>query len=437
MGRLTLPPNSMISNFCKDTNSSQLSFVVFMDANEGAGYAFRGNYDSFKYSYLRPRWGYNEPDFTEALKSWKMDSIYSVQTKTKYFLMPLNMSVFFDKSVGNVLSDGKEVINYVSINFLSGKAARLRGVEIGLLWNFYTEYMTGVQIAGIINTVIEDSYGFQISGLFNINASDFYGVQASGLANFVGNAMVGFQLSLLSNSCEKLYGVQIAPLVNTTLDKSHGVQLGLVNISMNMKNTQIGLFNTAGDMSGLQFGFANGALNMKKGVQLGIFNISKENKGFPVGLFSYVNDHLPHYQVWFDEIPSVNFAVKSGTEKFYNLLYYGKFINSEQSHSLGWGLGTNIKLKKYEDISFSLGANIRHIFNSKENFWELNEIIQLKLEFNYQIWDKFTVSIAPTYNYFISEKHLADYIKVPIYSSGSTDTYNYKSWIGLGVGLSY
>jgi hypothetical protein len=434
MGRLTLPPNSMIAQFCKDTASSKLSFAVFMDANEEKEIAFRGNYETFKYSYKRPRWGYNEADFLEELKSGKIDSIYTIHSKTKYFLMPLNMSVFFNKSVGNVLSDGKEIINYVSINFLSGKAARLRGVEIGLLWNFCSEYMTGVQIAGVINTVIEDSYGFQISGLFNINASDFYGVQASGLANFVGNSMVGCQLSLLSNSCEKLYGVQLAPLVNTTLDKSLGVQISMVNISMNMKNTQIGIFNTAGDMSGFQFGFANGAYNMKKGLQFGLFNITKKNKGYPIGLFSYVNEHLPHYQIWFDEIPSVNLAVKSGTEKFYNLLSYGKFLNTELSHSLSWGLGFNYK---YEDFSFSIGPNIRHIFNSNENFWKLNDILQLKLEINYRIWNQLNFTIAPTYNYFISKSSIADYINIPELSSGYQKSIYTKSWIGLGVGLSY
>ncbi|MFH1052587.1 MAG: YiiX/YebB-like N1pC/P60 family cysteine hydrolase [bacterium] len=434
MGKLTLAPNSMIAQYCKDTSSSKLSFVTFYDADEEKGIAFPSNFDEFKYSYFRPRWGYAPVTFKEDIEEGDIELTYNQDRKTKYYYMPVNVSLTLSNSLGIMFSDGKEIINYLSLNIFSGKAAKLRGFELGTIWNYNSEYMNGVQICGIMNTVIEDSYGVQIAGLLNVNASEFYGFQLSGLANFTGS-IVGVQASLLTNSCEKLYGFQIAPLLNTALDKSNGVQLGLMNISKNMRNSQFGFINTAGEMQGVQIGFANGSLNVKQGVQLGLFNITKENHAVPIALFSYVDDVPVQYRLWFDEIPSVNIGVVSGNKLITNRLFFSEFMNSSESHAIGWGAG--LVAGDWEFGTVDLGFNIRHLFRSGDKFLQLNDIFQLSVTTKINLWNKFALLIGPTFNYYYSEKY--DFVDVKYFelNTGRHSDNIFKSWIGLNLGFSY
>jgi|GEM_PF-1481346 len=434
MDKLTLPPNSMVAQYCKDTLASKLQFVTFYDANEVKGYAFPNTFDEFKYSYFRPRWGYDSSAFKEQIKKGNIDSIYTFDRKAKYFHMPLNVSITLSNSLGLMFANGKEIINYFSLNIFSGKSAKLRGVEVGLIWNYASEYMNGVQICGIMNTVIEDSYGVQLAGFLNVNASEFYGFQLAGLANFTGS-IFGTQASLLTNSCEKLYGFQIAPLLNTALEKSVGVQLGFVNISMNMLSSQFGFINTAGDMKGLQFGFANGALNVKQGFQIGLFNICKENKGVPIALFSYVDNVPVRYNAWVDELPSINIGLISGNKYITNRLFIGEFVNSSESHALGWGAG--IRFFTSEKYDMELMANIRHLFRSGDKFLQANDIFQAGLLTEIKLWNKFSLYIGPTLNYYFSENYDFVTVKFLELKSGKDKDGINKTWVGLNVGLSY
>jgi hypothetical protein len=434
MDKLTLAPNSMITQYCKDTTSSKLSFVTFYDANESKGYAFRNNYDNFQYSYLRPRWGYDSLTFSEQIREGHLDSITTFDRKSKYYQMPVNISLTLSNSLGLMFSQGKEIINYFSLNIFSGKSAKLRGLEIGLIWNYNSEYMNGVQISGIMNTVIEDSYGMQIAGLMNVNASEFYGIQFAGLANFTGS-IIGIQTSLLTNSCEKLYGLQIAPLLNTALERSNGLQLGFLNISMNNRNTQIGFINTAGEMKGVQIGFANGSLNVKQGLQLGFFNINKQNKGVPLALFSYVDDVPIQYSIMFDEIPSVSFGIISGNEIIKNKLFVGELINSSEGHFISWGIATNVI--GFEDFAIETGIDLKHLFRTGDKFFQLNDILQYDISAKINIYKKLFISFGPVFNYYYSESiDLIDVRMFNLSESNSIGNIN-KSWIGFRFSLNY
>lgn len=111
----------------------------------------------------------------------------------------------------------------LSLNIIGGSHIGLRGVEVGVLWNHKSEFVSGVQIAAGAN---------------------------------ISNGPVD--------------GVQIA-LVNIAGQNSEGLQLGLTNFAEDLNGLQVGLFNW-GSQTEVQIGIIN--IAEKSDFSLGIFNLN-------------------------------------------------------------------------------------------------------------------------------------------------------------------
>jgi len=83
-------------------------------------------------------------------------------------------------------------------------------------------------------------------------------------------------------------GVQNGWLASITKGNMQGVQVGAYTKSgLGSTGVQFGLFNTADDFSGLQFGVVNIAETMRSGLQIGLLNIIRNKEKLKI--FPFVN----------------------------------------------------------------------------------------------------------------------------------------------------
>ena len=120
-------------------------------------------------------------------------------------------------------------------------------------------------------------------GLLAINNDEVRGIQLAGLANTAGD-MRGIQLGAF-NSANNVYGVQIGFMNDCTIAFSstmdvYGVQVGVLNSARSVRGVQVGVVNNVTGywakengtgVRGLQIGILNAATNLK-GVQIGVLN---------------------------------------------------------------------------------------------------------------------------------------------------------------------
>ena len=97
-------------------------------------------------------------------------------------------------------------------------------------------------------------------------------------------------VGLINETTDWQYGLQIGGLLNTVQGGMAGIQIaGLVNASVGQmsQGVQIGCFNMAGTMSGLQIGVFNHTFGSMIGWQIGAFNISDQPlHGTQIGLLN-------------------------------------------------------------------------------------------------------------------------------------------------------
>ena len=126
----------------------------------------------------------------------------NLSKKSEYLRMPINISIRRDYSLGHSIGRGRKIINHLSLNIISGRAAKLRGIEIGGVANIYSEDIFGIQLAGLANVVEDRGIGIQAAGLANVVEGGFFGIQLSGLANVVQDDSRGIQIGGLANLIE-------------------------------------------------------------------------------------------------------------------------------------------------------------------------------------------------------------------------------------------
>ena len=260
---------------------------------------------------------------------------------SEYTNVPVNVSLVPGASMSAWAVEGGKIINNFSLNLLAGHAARLRGVEFGGLWNYYSEEVKGAQLGGLANIVRGKTAGAQFGGLGNLNFNDFTGAQFAGIANIVQGNIKGTQVAGLGNLTRGNFeGAQISGIINLHLGKVEGAQIaGILNITEKVET----------------------------GFQIGLFNYSKENNGIPIGLVSYVKEDGLRVDVWADEAIFTNVGLRSGTRRFHNILFIGKQVTDPLSWTVGVGIGPHINLSKSVYLEPDL------IYQTIANFSNLND----------------------------------------------------------------
>ena len=292
---------------------------------------------------------------------------------SEYTNVPVNVSLVPGASMSAWAVEGEKIINNFSLNLLAGHAARLRGFEIGGLWNYYSEEVKGAQLGGLANIATGKAVAAQFAGLGNLNFNDFTGVQFGGLANKVKGKTAGAQFGGLGNlNFNDFTGAQFAGIANIVQGNIKGTQVaGLGNLTRgDFEGAQIsGIINLhLGKVEGAQIaGILNIAEKVETGFQIGLFNYSKENNGIPIGLVSYVKEDGLRVDVWADEAIFTNVGLRSGTRRFHNILFIGKQVTDPLSWTVGVGIGPHINLSKSVYLEPDL------IYQTIANFSNLND----------------------------------------------------------------
>ncbi len=218
-----------------------------------------------------------------------------------YVHMPINISIHEDNSLGHLIAGREKIVNYLSLNLISGEAAKLRGIEAGFGGNIYSEDAIGIQAAGLAN-VTGGGFGIQGAGLANVSQESYIGIQSAGLANVVQKNFVGVQSAFAANVVlgdgggiqaggianvveGRFIGVQGSYVANVVQDDTAAIQVGgLANVVQNrFIGIQIGgLANVTGsDTKGIQVaGLANVAGHAFHGIQYSnLANVVQGNAG--------------------------------------------------------------------------------------------------------------------------------------------------------------
>ena len=131
----------------------------------------------------------------------------------------------------------------VRINVVSGRNRDVYGIDVGLVGNMVAEEFTGVQAAGLFNRIDHSDGALQLAGVLNRVEGGFTGLQASAV-NAVDGDLEGLQIGLY-NRASVLDGMQIG--FANIVDSGSGLQLGIVNSARELDGLQIGLVNVIRD----------------------------------------------------------------------------------------------------------------------------------------------------------------------------------------------
>lgn len=184
----------------------------------------------------------------------------------------------------------------LGVNHRTADSALVSCCNLGLLAN--TDTLHGIQTGLLTSVVQRDLRGTNIAGLFALSLGNVSGLQGGGIVNAVGRRMHGLQVAGLSNVAGGIQGVQIAGLSNISRLTLHGLQLSAVsniatNVNLGMQASLVANVS-ARQMRGIQMGAYNYA-DTVSGVQVGLFNVCITNpRGVQVGLVNYSCDSLRH-----------------------------------------------------------------------------------------------------------------------------------------------
>lgn len=201
---------------------------------------------------------------------------------------------------------GAQIAGLINVIGETGKAFQIAG---GM--NITGNHLKGLQASGLFNIVGEQFQGLQATGAFNIVGNEFTGFQASGGFNIVGENAVGFQASGLFNIVgEDFKGIQAGGLFNIVGENLTGAQIGTFNIAPYFSNAaQIGIVNVSDEMRGFQLGLVNWN-GETHGIPVGFVNISKRD-----GRIRWIN--------WGSNLSGINSGVKFEVGDIYSIVALG------------------------------------------------------------------------------------------------------------------
>ena len=298
---------------------------------------------------------------------------------------------------------------------------------MGSILNYNEGEIKGFQLSGISNINRENSKGFLLSGVSNICMDSASGLFVSGVVNYSEKKSEGFFLSGVSNVCmDSTSGLFISGVLNYSDQNSKGFQLSTINItSSDVKGFQLGVFNYAQKINGVQFGVIN--------------YLNDGEEGLPIGIISIVKNGHFEFEPTAGEVIYSNFNYKMGIEKFYTIFKTGYSSYKNNSvYSLGIGFGGNIPLSEKQKLSLDLSSN--NIYYNNKWDGDLNLLNKVDLNYKYQFTEKLSFLIGPSFNIYITkEKVDGRYgtldIPYTIHTNEWTDGKLY-TWIGFNAGLS-
>jgi hypothetical protein len=310
---------------------------------------------------------------------------------------PVNLSLWYPVSINRSLDDSANL----NFTLLYGRIGTIKGLDLAIGASVLTQELKGLQVTGIAGVAGDSTSGVQISGLISVAGDDLKGAQVSGLMNIAGNTGKGFQVAGGMNIVgNHLQGMQASGLFNIVGDQLHGFQAtgifnivgescvgfqaaGLFNVTgNNFKGLQAaGLFNIVGDeLTGAQIGTFNVAPYFSNAAQIGILNVSAEMRGFQLGIVNwngethgipvgFVNvskkDGRIRWINWGSNLSAINSGTKFEIGNIYSIvvLGYGNLIKDKGS-SLSYA-GYYGWYVYYAEVAIGVDVGYMHMDNKK------------------------------------------------------------------------
>ncbi len=221
----------------------------------------------------------------------------------------------------------------------SADSLRVSGFNLGLVST--TDSLRGFQLGALTGVALRHAEGVNMGGLFALTVGNMRGFQFSGTVNAVGGTANGVMLTPIMNLSHSFRGAQVGVFGNATGEGTHGVQLSaitniapcfnhglqlsaLVNISsQSMRGVQIGGYNYADTLTGLQVGLLNAALNHTKGWQIGIINCSRTSSAHKIGLVNVDPNTDIDFMAFAGTSSKLNFAARFRNRRSYSIIGVG------------------------------------------------------------------------------------------------------------------
>jgi hypothetical protein len=357
------------------------------------------------------------------------------------------------------------VVNEYSLNIFGGYSMGTSKFEVGGYFNINRAYMHGTQLAGFLNYVGGDASGFQAAGFTNIVRGESHAWQMAGSTNvnfdsaskpqFAGllntnlNNSKSLHMAGLANFHSGYYdGVAISGLLNANFKKSKGT------LAAGMANFQIGDYHgfQVSGLTNLNFGRMEGVqltslLNISgnlRGSQIGLVNIADSVSGVQIGFISFSRAGYHKIEISADEIFYANLALRTGSSNaFYNIFTAGiKPQSGEPYWTYGYGVGSSPRLAKWLYLNTDLTAHQVSKGNPVDEFHLLSKFY-LGLEF--QVARKFSITGAATLNSYLTKNTYTDYPylftdytpKIILEENYSSADLNHQMWMGWKFGLRF
>jgi hypothetical protein len=289
-------------------------------------------------------------------------------------------------------ADAAADVSGVSLGLLGDRAARMRGLQLALVYAQTDEELRGVQTA------------------IGVNFADrtFVGAQLAGGANFAA-AGRGVQLALGVNVAGRMRGAQLA-IVNDAEDGA-GVQAGLFNKGISIDGFRIGLTNRAEEVRGVQLGIVNGTgtidgvqvaivnvARRTRGIQIGLINICERDEGESLALLNLVKDGVHEVALYATDTMLSNLALKLGGQHLYTALLAAyhpgdgptpgapQLVRGSRRIGLGLGVGWHQRLQlgrvealEIEVSGLGLRAQLDESWRNTPVLWSLRAGVKVRL----------------------------------------------------------
>lgn len=204
------------------------------------------------------------------------------------------------------------------------------------------------------------------------NTDTLKGVQANMLSNYARNVN-GLQLSGFSNiTSSPMRGAQLSGVTNISMGMEKGLQAaGLLNVSSGeMRGWQVGAYNYADELNGLQVGVFNLATSHPKGWQVGLLNYSKDTEGRKIGLVNVNPATTIDVMVFGGTSSKLNTAIRFRNRSTYNILGIGTHymgFDEDFSGAVYYRLGQYLPLTPKLSLSGDIGFFHIETFKKKSD----------------------------------------------------------------------
>jgi hypothetical protein len=283
---------------------------------------------------------------------------------------------------------GRAAARRLSINFVGGYSAGVRGFELSL----------GFNIDG------RGACGFQGAVGFNLARGEVHGVQLA-LVNLALGSVRGTQLGILNFTRRRaMFQLGVANLALA----GAGVQLGVANFARGGAGSELGVVNVALAETAAQLGIANLAWGKLRRTQVGVFNIAKDDvpvqvgvvnvsrrARVPIGVLSIVREGRTTLDAWATENGTLLAGVSHGGEIMHNIYGAGARVGSKGPRAV-FTLGLGGRL--FDDRLFTLDFDVLYELVSRTDDFTTDTMLgRARLSGAITIYDRLALIVAAGY----------------------------------------